>query len=176
MDALRTNFEASLVAALGVVVVVGLAAVAAHRQASSSDAVHRVLLAGAAVLIVAATALPGSWPPHRDSWGDLVLGLGEGGLADWRLLADPFGTLAAVELWANVAVYVPLGVAAWLLGRSVLRAIAVGSGLSVAIEAWQWAALSRVAATDDVLLNVTGTALGAAVAAGVTSVVAARPR
>lgn len=174
MDALRSNFGAALVAVMAVVVATVLATTWARRRASTSDAVGHVLVAGATALAVAATALPRSWPPDRDGWGDLVLGVGRAGLSDWRLLADPLATLAAVELWANVAVYIPLGAAAWVATRSATRSVGLGIALSMAIEAWQWAALSRIAATDDVLLNTAGTALGVVAAAGLTRAINGR--
>lgn len=170
MGGLRSNFGGALIACMVVVLTTGVvAAWIWHRSTEEGDAAHRrlrqVLLVGAVLLVVAATALPAAWPPPRDGWGDVELGIGRGGLWAWRLNAHPLETLPAVQLWANVVVYIPVGAAALLVVGKATRALAVGVGLSLMVEAWQWAALSRVASTDDVLLNLTGAAVGVTAAA-----------
>lgn len=167
MNGLRSQFGASLALA-AFVAVATLASMAAMwwatRHADREVARRRVGLvglAGAVGVVLAATALPTAWPPVRDGWGDLALQPGRGGLASWRELARPLESLATVQLWANVVVYLPVGAALAAVTRSALRTFALGLVLSVLVESWQLVALSRVASTDDVLLNLLGTGLGA---------------
>jgi glycopeptide antibiotics resistance protein len=166
MDAMRTNFAVSIMAATVVVVVTGVGMVAAWQQTPRPDAaavrrrVAAVALTGAVALVLATTALPLSWPPVWEGWGDVVLKIGRGGLASWRDLASPFEHVATVQLWANVVVYVPLGAALLVATGSTRRTLAYAALLSLLVEVWQFTALSRVASVDDVLLNLTGTLLG----------------
>jgi glycopeptide antibiotics resistance protein len=68
-----------------------------------------------------------------------------------------------VNVVGNVAAFMPLGVLVPLARgarTSVRRVVLTGAGLSLAIEAAQFASGRRVADVDDVLLNTAGTLLG----------------
>ncbi len=75
-----------------------------------------------------------------------------------------------IELIGNVVVFVPLGLTVMLALRDhppikrLLLAVAAGAGLSMTIELAQIALPSRTSAISDLILNTTGTALGALVA------------
>ena len=173
MDGLRTQFGGGIVAMVVVLLATAIGMVVVWRRAPAGDreAARRhagwVTLAGSVALVVSATALPRAWPPVWDGWGDLALVPGDGGLAGWRDLATPLDSLPAVQLWANVGLYVPVGMALRVMTGSAARTLLAGAALSILLEAWQFVALSRVASTDDVLLNVAGLAIGLAVAARV---------
>jgi len=96
--------------------------------------------------------------------------------ADLAPLTDPaaargISAHVLISLVGNVVVFVPLGAALALAlgdkpaGRRLLLATLTGAGLSLCIELAQMALPSRVAALDDLLLNTTGTAIGALAAA-----------
>jgi len=82
------------------------------------------------------------------------------------------GPVAPLNLLANVALFVPLGVVVALvigddhLGRSLLwRAAAAGLVVSVLVEVIQLAfPMGRVADVDDVLVNTTGAVVGTVLA------------
>jgi VanZ family protein len=70
------------------------------------------------------------------------------------------------EWLANVAFFVPFGVLAVLVTRRVLWAVALGCGISTAIELTQWLVLpERTGSVLDVLANTSGALVGAAIAA-----------
>ncbi len=72
-----------------------------------------------------------------------------------------------VDVVGNVVVFIPIGAfVAAALGRlaparRILTTLALGAGLSLAIELVQLAMPSRATDVDDVLFNTLGTALGA---------------
>jgi len=123
----------------------------------------RVIAVGSAFSIVAATAVPYTWPPVRYGLGDLVLVPGRGGMGDLaQILAAP-GSLAAILLAANVLLYIPLTLAAavgWPQRSATILLAALL--LSLSVETVQYLVLERVAATDDVILNMTGAVMGLA--------------
>lgn len=165
-----SQFQGPILAAALVagVTVMAVALMAARRRAvrrRGPGAACRVLAVGAAVLVVVCTASPATWPPVLATDGDLVLGLGQGGLGEWRVLFEQPSSLAAVLLVANVLIYVPLGFFGRLGWRRSLPVLAGAAALSSAIEVVQWGGLGRVASTDDFLLNVGGAALGVLLAA-----------
>jgi hypothetical protein len=160
---LWSNFGAPLQLAFAVAAVTACAVVVlrirAWRGATPWTAIARVGLAGSVLVVLLATALPRAWPP--EGRGDLVLAPGRGGLADWRVVLEAPGSLAAVLLVLNVVLYLPVGLFGGLLvpdrpGRAVAGAV----GLSILVETWQLAVIGRVASTDDVLLNVVGAVVG----------------
>lgn len=169
MLGLRSNFaEALVVAAVVAGVFLAIAVVTAVRRRRERrpwvTSAARILTVGAALTAVVATAYP------REGWlllsdGDLALLPGAGGLGDLdQILADP-GSLAAVLLYANVLLYVPVGffgAVGWHRRRPIVFLAALA--LSVAVEALQFSVLGRVAASDDVLLNVAGAVFGLALA------------
>jgi hypothetical protein len=164
----RSQFHGPFVVAVAVMCLAILAAlVLLARERSHGRPGHRpaarALAAGAAGVVLVATAAPHSWPPQLHPDGDLVLQLGGGGLA---VLAEP-GSLAAVLLVANVLLYVPLGFTARLAWPRTLPVLAGIVGLSVLIEVVQWQWLGRVACTDDVVLNAAGGVMGIMLAASV---------
>jgi VanZ family protein len=121
----------------------------------------RALTIGAVLLILAATALPYSWPPRLLGDGAVILTFGRGGLDDWLgVVRDP-NSEHAILFVANVVLYIPLTLFATIGWRR--RRIAILAGalvLSCLIEVVQFAWLGRVAATDDVFLNMVGALLG----------------
>lgn len=81
--------------------------------------------------------------------------------------AGPLYSNLLIDGVGNVVVFAPLGAAlavALAGNRPVRRAALIGAAVSVAFEAIQIFIPGRVVATDDVLLNAAGTALGAAAA------------
>ncbi|MFQ1003018.1 VanZ family protein [Modestobacter sp. SSW1-42] len=87
-------------------------------------------------------------------------------------------TLGSVELLANVALFLPLAFSGTLLTRRPLRVLAAAAGASATIEALQALVplLGRACDTNDWLMNTTGAAVGAALAAGVLTLASRRPR
>ncbi|NUU24311.1 MAG: VanZ family protein [Streptomycetaceae bacterium] len=82
-----------------------------------------------------------------------------------QTLAGP-PSAAVVQVAANLVVFVPLGFCLPLRVprlAGVRRMLALGAAVSAALEAAQYAFdLGRVASVDDVVMNATGAALGAA--------------
>ncbi len=149
-------------AVFGSLLVVVVAAAVALVAVLSGRRRHLPTLAVVAtvVLVVVATGLPTHWSTGSGG-ADLRLAPGHGGLgkAGLQLLRGSPGA-AAQLLVLNGLVYLPLGAAlAWRWpGR--WRALAVPLVVSVAVECTQYLALERVAATDDVVLNVGGAVAG----------------
>lgn len=159
--------ELLVVAALAALTVAAAAAVAGHRASRGrawGAAASRVLAVGAVGCVLVATAAPalGDGDGHR---GDLAWQPGRGGLGDLAArLADP-DSLATVLLVLNLVMFVPVGLFAALgwpgrAGRVLLACL----GLSLLVETAQLLFGGRVAATDDVLLNLAGAAAGVGVA------------
>lgn len=161
---LQSNFGPSLVLSLVAFSLASVGAVLVGRNRMRESRpwlapVARILTAGAIAVVVLSTALPDRFELSRD--GDLVLQLGRAGLGDWRrALGDP-SSLPSIQLFANVLLYVPVGfgmVFGWYHRRHLVLAACLA--LSVAIETVQLLALGRVAALDDVILNLAGAAAG----------------
>lgn len=164
MIGLRSNFGPSLaLTAVTVVVALIAAAIVARRCHHAGlpwlDAAARVLAWGSVAAVIVATALP-----RRigiETGGDLVLELGRAGLGDWRRFFDDPLSLQSIQLVANMLLYAAAGftmVVGWY--RLRYRVVPICLALSVMIETAQFLVLGRVAALDDVLLNVAGAALG----------------
>jgi VanZ family protein len=159
---LRSNFllgivAVSLLLAVGVVVT----AVISRRAHASRRSVARGLAVVSLLAIVVATVTPRGWPPQRDGWGDLVLAAGHDTLGQLGVLRTDPTSLAAVLIVLNVALFVPfatLAVLGWGRPGAVLL---VALAVSVTIETIQFVALSRIASTDDVILNIGGAVVGA---------------
>lgn len=166
ISAVLSNFGLAAWLALAVVAATAASAVIAAMRTRAAGrpvvpATARVMSIGSALLIIAATAAPYSWPPERYGFGDLVLEIGRAGLGDIdQAIAEPT-SLAALLLFANVALYVPLTASA-LIGwpERGVSILVTALGLSLGIEAVQYVALERVAATDDVALNMSGALIG----------------
>lgn len=145
---------AALVVATTVVVALVLVATDRRRHLPALAVVASV------VLVVVATALPTHW--SVESGADLRLVPGHGGLgkAGRQLVGGSPG--AAVELFAlNGLVYLPVGAALACRWPSRWRLlVVVPLAVSTGVETVQYLALDRVAATDDVLLNVGGAVVG----------------
>lgn len=159
------SFAAAVALATAITTAVAATVVWVRRRRAGSpphQVVATTLAIGWAGVVVAATALPRSWPPVWEGRGDLVLTPGRGGLSDWRVLFDDPNSLAAVLLVANVVLYIPLGLFTTLHFRgSAVRAIAACCGLASAIELVQLGFLARVASLDDLILNALGAGAGA---------------
>lgn len=143
------------------IVVVGLAAVLAGLLVITGRRRHLPLLAVVAtvVLVVVGTALPTHWSVASGT--DLRLAPGHGGLGKAGLQLVRGSPGAAVELFVlNAVVYLPLGAALRWRWPHRLVLLVVPLVVSVGVEATQYAVLDRVAATDDVLLNVGGAVIG----------------
>lgn len=147
---------ASTLLALGVLVTV----VRTIRPHEGRRPAARGLAIASLLTLLAAMLSPWSWPPEREGWGDLVLRPGDDSLGRLGVLHTDPTSLAAVLLVLNVALFVPFpcfSVLGWGRPRAVLFIAAM---VSISIEAAQFVALSRVAATDDVILNMLGALLG----------------
>jgi hypothetical protein len=158
---LRSNFllgivAVSLLLAVGVVVT----AVISRRAQASGRSVARGLAVVSLLAIVVATVTPRAWPPQRDGWGDLVLAAGHDTLGQLGVLRTDPTSLAAVLIVVNVALFVPFAVFAVLGWGRPWAVLLVALAVSVSIETIQFVALSRIAATDDVILNVGGAVVG----------------
>ncbi len=169
---LLSNFDLALrlAGAVGILAVV-TAGFAAHRAPAHERfrRAVRVLAVGAILSVAAATVVtPGgiTWNYHQ-----LVLVPGQGGLGDLAKLANEPDSLAAVQLVLNVALYVPVGLLVTMgwdgNSRGVRRGLIVGACTAVCVEFVQWQFTTRVASTDDVLLNLIGVGLGVSLAAAV---------
>jgi MFS family permease len=123
--------------------------------------VARVLAAGALLLILAATAVPHTWPPRLLHDGEVILTFGDGGLGDWRLVLHDPRSEDAVLFVLNVLLYIPLTMFGTIALPRRRLAILLGSlALSCLIEVVQFRWLGRVAAVDDVVLNMVGAVAG----------------
>lgn len=84
----------------------------------------------------------------------------------------PFNDFIAPTSWfgplfnavGNVVLFVPLGILAFYLLRNVRQVVAVGFGLSLAIEVLQYVFSLGITDTDDLMLNTLGALVGALVA------------
>lgn len=166
MNTLSSQFGTSLILSTIALLVAVSVAIGRGRQAAKAGQgpwtpALRVLVLGAAVVIVVSTALPQVWPPRFSGDGDLVLEFGRGGLAEWRSIFEAPASWASILLLANVAVYVPfgfVGTLAWPNRKG--RVLATGLAISLLVEVSHFTISERVASTDDVLLNATGLLIG----------------
>lgn len=161
---LRSQFALSII----VVLVVGIVAVAATSisvgRARSAGlpwiaSAARIMAAASVVTTLAATAMPRRLAIEAD--GDLALQLGRGGLGDWSILFNDPTSLASIALLGNVLLYVPVAfttVVGWYRWRRLVLPVCLA--LSIGIEMVQYLALGRVAALDDIVLNMTGAVIG----------------
>ena len=168
MGELFSQFGDSIWAVLVVVFASAVVAtLVAIRRANCGDpwqpTVARILTVGWALVIVAATAMP--FPNGFDSDGDLVLAPGGAGLGDLnQIVADPT-SLAAILLLSNILLYVPLAFFAAISFHPRRHlALLVCLALALAVETTQYLLLGRVAATDDLILNMVGSLIGYALA------------
>ena len=169
MDALLNNF--SLAIRLSAVVAVAtwvstLMTVVRRRREGRTLVVGgaRVCAVGFAVIAMISTSVRGRRLVF-ESGGDLVLVPGGAGLGDLEQIAADPTSLAAMLLVGNVALYIPVALAAVIGWYPHRRKVLVGClFLSLFVESLQFAALGRVAALDDVVLNMIGTAIGYAAA------------
>lgn len=130
--------------------------------ASGQEVVSRhgrwLWLAGAIVAIAYGSLIPFDFDPSAFSFSDVSR------VGPFQSSYGGFG-----DLITNVLLYLPLGwLAVRFFGRGhagILSAcfwsLALGSGLSLSLEVLQTRSYSRVASWSDVLLNTSGTALGA---------------
>lgn len=128
-----------------------------------------ILLIATLVLIASATFLIGNRLQGFDIYGRPV--------AIYSANTEPFASIrlelsnadsltGLVNVVGNVLLFVPLGCFGLLCTRwRLLVVVLSGGALSLAIEATQYLA-HRVADVDDVILNATGTVLGAMVGLG----------
>jgi len=87
------------------------------------------------------------------------------------------GTFGLVDVICNVGLFIPLGLALGLTGRSTRRALGVGLGVSLVIETIQaWVLPGRDATLSDLLTNTLGTTLGAQLARWAPRLLAPTPR
>lgn len=164
MKGLLSQFGESVGVAVIVTVVATLTAIVVGvRRRRAGEAwlppAARVLTVGAVVTTIVSTALPRSANIERD--GDLVWSLGGAGLGNLDQLAANPNSLAAVLFVGNIVLYTAVAFCAvlgWYEHRRWVMAWCLG--LSVAVETVQYLALGRVAATDDVLINMLGAAIG----------------
>lgn len=179
MTGLLSNFDLPLrLAAVITIAAVVIAAIVARRSPAGDRFVPvvRVLAVGAIISTVVATLVTRGgivWGYHQ-----LVLEPGGGGLSDAAvLIRDPL-SLPAVQLILNVLLYVPIGLLITLGwdedGRGVRRALMVGAATTIGVELAQWMFTTRVASTDDVVLNLLGVLVGIGLALLVRQIAADR--
>jgi glycopeptide antibiotics resistance protein len=94
-----------------------------------------------------------------------------------EVFGSSWGTLGVADFAANLAVFVAIGILAYLIipRRAWMVAILVGPALSAAVELVQFLLLpERVAALSDIVAAAIGTALGVGLAALCTVITARR--
>jgi glycopeptide antibiotics resistance protein len=122
------------------------------------------LVAAAAALYGLALLLIGLWPTHVDKNVDVI----GSPPVQWmirHLDLTPTNAYSAVELGANVALFVPLGLLAmaWSSRCRWAHAVLLGFAVSGAVEILQDVARpGRTASWADVMANTAGAGLGAA--------------
>ena len=140
-------------------IVAGVIVVRSRDLAHAIRPLSRLLTVGSAVVIFVATGLPRDWPPD---WGGGKLRLvpGHGGF-DWRDLVYEPNTVTSLLIVLNVLLYIPLGFFGALGWRYRPRRVFLACvALSVLIEIAQLVVLNGYAATDDLILNTAGAAVG----------------
>lgn len=165
------------VVVLAAAAVAAFAAAPALRERRFSDAVAlagRVLLLGAMVAVVVVTLLQTNAVPEEFA-SPRSLNLVPGQEIMISLSLENRG-LGLVNVLGNVAMFVPVGLLAVIgLGLRAGTATLLGMALSTSVEAAQYL-LGRVADIDDVLLNTTGTLVGALAAVGLATLASAASR
>jgi len=109
------------------------------------------LLALAVVFIAAVTLTPQSGSNVHHVWPFEEIG---------PALAHPLHMTFAVNLVGNILLFAPLGAALARVRFRPLEAALLGCATSTAIEIAQHFIPGRTSATDDILLNTMGTAIG----------------
>lgn len=170
MDTVVRNFGDAVGPTLTVIILTVVVAVIVAVRGSEHTQVQRagrILAYGAVLAVVVATTF--SWHGWGFDHRDVAIGIGEGGLGDWRRLIG-FGGSHAARVWLlNLLIYVPVGLFVPIgfprstAVRTVATATMVGSLTSLSVEVLQFLFTYRVAATDDWILNTVGTLLGALV-------------
>lgn len=145
--------------ASGLVVVASLGLAVLLARTGRRRHLPMLAVVASAVLVVVATGLPTHWSDQSGAAWRLAPGHGGLGKAGLQLLGGSPGA-AAELLVLNGLLYVPLGAAlAWRWpDRPELLVVPVT--VSTVMETVQYLALDRVAATDDVLVNVAGAVAG----------------
>lgn len=69
------------------------------------------------------------------------------------------------EQWANIALYLPVGLLGWFVWRSVTRASGFGLALTMFVETCQYGIVGRAGSITDIRNNAAGAVLGAVFAA-----------
>lgn len=75
-------------------------------------------------------------------------------------LAHPLAYSQGFDLLVNIALFAPLGASLRWLGVGFRRSVALGAGLSTAIEIVQLGIPGRFTSTDDLILNAVGAVVG----------------
>ena len=163
MSGLLSNFSLAIWVSSFVAGLAGLLTVVTllrRRGPTRVIEVARIWAFGFAAIALVATSIRGRRLTF-ELGGDLVLMPGGAGLGDLPQVADAPTSLAAVLLVGNVVLYIPVAAAAvvgWYSHRRLVLLICLL--LSLAVETTQYLALGRVAAVDDVILNMIGAAIG----------------
>jgi len=125
MKALFDQFGASAAASAAVVMLFTIAGALTGirsrlRGLPVVTRVARLATVGSVVLVLAATALPYSWPIRWERLGDLVLRLGGAGLGGWKEVREAPVSLASLLLLLNIFVYIPVALF-WVVGWESTR-------------------------------------------------------
>ncbi|MGW8484628.1 VanZ family protein [Microbacterium sp. NPDC055903] len=126
--------------------------------------------------LLAALAYLTLWPTRVEDRMPTVLDLVLGFFRD--RLAWTWMGFDQLELLANVLVFVPVGILAFMVipRRAWPAAYAVGPALSIAIETWQAVALpERAATTADILANSAGATIGVSLSVLAALLIPRRP-
>lgn len=158
MTGVTSNFGTALIGGLVLAIAALFGAGLAWITTRSVGRALEVLGLGSVLVAVCATTLPDTWAGW-EGFGDVV----------WRPGGDTLGrlgevvrrpdSLAAWLLVGNVLLYVP-GLFLLALVWRPRAAFLTGVTASLVAEALQFAALSRVASVDDLILNAAGAGVG----------------
>ena len=127
-------------------------------------AVAYVLAAGVVLALTLTPSRPPAGvvealPPHY------LTQLGDPVVTWTTLTAAP----ADAEQWANVALYLPVGLLGHLVWHGATRAAVAGTALTVAVETCQYGIIGRAGSLTDIRNNAAGALIGAVVAAAVVA-------
>lgn len=149
-------------------------ATARARSGASSAPLRRLGLA-ALLALVPVVLLITLWPTHallrfKPTVVRGLTWLHDRGIVEWL-------TWVRLEVLANVAMLIPVAfaLACLLGGRRWLVAVAICTGLSVAVETVQFMMPGRIASPLDVVMNTIGALIGAGLAVALESLVRRRP-
>ena len=116
---------------------------------------------------------PGELPRRAPTLGGIIVGIWALPAAvltlypfDVEVATRAFGPMGASDLFANVLLFLPLGVGLWLGGRRALQCALIGLAVSGFIELAQLIVPGRVATPRDLVMNSFGAYVGA-VATGI---------